>query len=77
MASRDITSIIHRCQPSHNRAGNPAFCLISCIFARMSRISGFILKQQKSLKIAIILAVRRHFVAKSSAKTSMTASPSY
>ena len=35
---------VHRCQPSRNRAGNPAFCLISRIFSRTSRISGIILK---------------------------------
>ena len=39
-------------------------------------MSGFILKYQKSLKIAIIVAVRGHFVRKSSTKTSMIASPS-
>ena len=58
---------MHRCQPSRNRAGNPAFGLISRIFQRTSRISGFISKYQKSLKIALILAVRRHFVRKISA----------
>ena len=60
-----------------NRAGNPAFGLTSCIFARTSSISGFISKLQKSLKIATILAVRRHFVRKSSEKTSLLASHSY
>ena len=44
-------------------------------FSRTSRISGFISKLQKSLEIAIIFAVRRHFVRKSSAKTAMIASP--
>ena len=34
----------HRCQPSRNLAGNPAFWLISRIFARTSRISCFISK---------------------------------
>ena len=37
----------HRCQPSRNRAGNPAFSIISHIFARTSRISGLISKKQK------------------------------
>ena len=46
-------------------------------FARTSRIFCFISKYQKSLKIAIIFTVRRHFVGKSSAKTAMIASPSY
>ena len=32
------------CQPSRNRAGNPAVWLVSRIFARTSRISGFISK---------------------------------
>ena len=49
----------------------------SRIFGRTSRISGFISKQPKSLKIAIILPARIHFVRKSSAKTTMIASPSY
>ena len=66
----------HRCQQSRNRVGNPAFWLLSRIFARTSRISGFISKQQKSVKIAIILGARRHLVRKSSAKTSVIASPS-
>ena len=35
---------LHRCQPSRNRAGNPAFLVISRIFARTSHISGFISK---------------------------------
>ena len=48
----------------------------SRIFARTSRISGFISKFKKSLKITIILAVRRHFVRKSSAKTLVITSPS-
>ena len=32
------------CQPSRNRAGNPAIWLVSRIFARTSRISGFFSK---------------------------------
>ena len=40
----------HRCQPSRNHAGNPAFWRISRIFARTSCISGFISKFKKSLK---------------------------
>ena len=57
-----ITKASHKCEPSRNRAGNPAFWLISRIIARTSRITGFISKIKKSLKIAIIVPVRRHFV---------------
>ena len=32
----------HRCQPSRNRTGNPAFCLPSRIFAKTSRMFCFI-----------------------------------
>ena len=37
-------TIAGRLTPSRNRAGNPAFWLISRIFSRTSRISGFISK---------------------------------
>ena len=37
----------------------------------------FFFEVKKSLKIAIVLAVRSYFVRKSSAKTSVIASPSY
>ena len=37
----------------------------------------FISKYKKSLKIAIMFTIRRHFVGNSSAKTAMIASPSY
>ena len=66
----------HRCQPSRNRAGNPAFWLISHIPAFLRERPAFLAlfrKLQKSLKIAIISAVRIHFVRKSSAKTSLVA----
>ena len=33
-----IYTVYHRCQPSRNRAGNPAFLLLSRIFARTFRI---------------------------------------
>ena len=70
---------VHRCQPSGNRAGISEFWIISRIFARTSRISGFISKSKKMLKMAIISSVTvsgnctEHFVRKSSAKTSMVA----
>ena len=35
------------CQPSRNRAGNPAFRLSSCIFAKTSRIFSFISEKNK------------------------------
>ena len=70
--------VSHRCQPSRKHAGNSAFWLIFRIFARTSRISGFISKQRKPLqKIKILLAVWTHFVRNCSAKTSLIASPSY
>ena len=46
----------HRCQPSRNRAGNPAFWRISRIFSRTSRIFGFILRNN-FFYIAIIIVI--------------------
>ena len=60
----------HRCQPSRNRAGNPAFWLIYRISAFLPERPACLTlfrKKQKSLKISVMLAVRRHLVRKSSA----------
>ena len=51
----------------------PHFGLIPAFFQNVPHFWLYI-EVKKSLKIAIILAVRRHFVRKSSAKTSVTAS---
>ena len=74
------TTLISRCQPSRNRARNPACWLISRILAFLRERPAFLAlfrNNKKSLKIAIIFDVRRHFVRKSSAKTAMTALPIY
>ena len=68
-------NVCHRCQPSRNRAGNPAFWLISRIpvfFRKHPAFLALFRNIKKSMKIAIILAIQRHFVQKRCAKTSIS-----
>ena len=67
----------HRCQPSRNRAGNPAFWLISRVPAFLRKHPAFLAlfqNNKNSMKIAIILFVDILF-EKNSVKTSIIASP--
>ena len=58
------THSLHRCQPSHNRAGNPAFRLSSRIFLKTSRIFSCVLLKSRQFS-----APRRYFVDRSCVKT--------
>ena len=67
---------MHRCQPSRNHAGNPAFCFVSSnphTGENVRIFRGFFLqKRQNSLKITIIVfAPVRHFAYRSCANTRM------
>ena len=62
----------HRCQSSRNRAGNPAFWLISRIPTFLREAPTFLAKI--AIIVVVLVAVRRHFVRKSSAETLMIAS---
>ena len=51
----------HRCQPSRNRAGNPAFCLRFRIFVRTSHVIWFYFETNNSLRIVIIFHATKTF----------------
>ena len=58
---------IHRCQPSRNRAGNPANLVVSRIpafFSKTSRIFKLFWGRKKSPKFTIIFAAKKIFCAK-------------
>ena len=72
----------HRCQPSRNRAGNPAFGLFPAFPHFCENVPHFWLyfetiKIDENRNNFSCRPLRRHFVRKSSAKTSIITSPSY
>ena len=70
---------IHRCQPSRNDAGNPAIWLISRIPAFLRERPAFLayFEISKIAENGTNLSCTETVCSKSSAKTSMIASPSY